>query len=70
MSFLVLDVLLGAYHDGGELSPSTSYHHPVQIFFHPWIGFHSLHHSFYSFLPSHVPWCILKSGPEYGLPHL
>ena len=69
MSFLVPDAQPGAYHDGGKLSPSASYHHPVQIFFHPWIESHFLHHSFCSFLPSHVPWCILKSGPECGLLH-
>ena len=70
MSFLVPDVLLGACYDGAILSPSKSYHHLVQISFHPWIGSHLLHYSFYSFLPSHVPWCIPRFDPECGLQHL
>ena len=69
MSFLVPDVLLGACHDGGKLFPSTSYHHPIQIFFHPWIESRLLYCSFYSFLPGHVPWCILGSDPGCSLLH-
>ena len=70
MSFLVPDAQPGAYHDGGKLSPSASYHHLVQISFHPWIESRLHHHSFYGFLPGHVPWCILGFDPKCSLPHL
>ena len=70
MSFLVPGAQPGVYYDGGGLFSSTSYHHPVQIFLHPWIESRPLHHSFYSFLPGHVPWYILGFDPECSLLHL